>query len=302
MLSEIVTANATPTAAEAAITSPEVTTPETASPTAEAEQQHEESGAPKKDSVVPYGALHEERQRRKQWESDAKAKDAQLQQFVAIQAQRDQEWQVAQQRMQQILAAQYAQPVPDKQADPIAYMAHQAEQTQAEVQALRRQQWERDQAQQYAQQQQYEQQRQQQVVHQFVNRVTTSEAQFKEQHPDYHNALTFAVDRRTKELHAAGWDEDKAREIAGDDARNLAVQWVQRGQNPAAMAYAMAQAMGYQPTAANAEQMHDEGYKASKPSGGGAARGKVSVRQIANMSPTQLARMSDEEFKAAMGG
>jgi thiazole synthase ThiGH ThiG subunit len=82
----------------------------------------------------------------------------------------------------------------------------------------------------------------------------------------------------------------------------MAAQWVQRGQDPASMAYAMAQAMGYQPKAADAERMHDEGYKASKPSGGGSGRGKYSVRQIANMTPSQLARMSDDDFKAAMGG
>jgi hypothetical protein len=50
------------------------------------------------------------------------------------------------------------------------------------------------------------------------------------------------------------------------------------------------------------EAMHEQGYKASKPSGGGAARGKLTVRQIANMTPMQLARISDEDFKAAMGG
>jgi hypothetical protein len=108
------------------------------------------------------------------------------------------------------------------------------------------------------------------------------------------------VNRRTKELTAAGWDPEDARGIAGNDSRNLALQWVQRGQDPAQMAYAMAQAMGYQPL--DAEAMHEHGQRATKPSGGGAARGKLTVRQIANMTPMQLARISDEDFKAAMGG
>jgi hypothetical protein len=300
MLSEIVQATTPPTAEEVKVTSPETAQPE--GQAAEGTEQHDESGAPKKDSVVPYGALHEERQRRKQWEADAKQKDQQLAQFMAVQAQRDQEWQIAQQRMQQVLQAQHQQPVPDREADPLGYMAHQAERTQAEVQALRQQQYQRDMAQWEANQQQVHNQRQQQAVSQFVNRVTTSEAQFKEQHPDYQEALSYAINRRTKELTAAGWTEDDARGIAGNDARNLALQWVQRGQNPAQMAYAMSQAMGYQPSAADAERMHDEGYKASKPSGGGAGRGRDSIKQIASMTPSQLARMSDEEFKAAMGG
>jgi hypothetical protein len=299
MLSEIVTADAPPTAAEVKMTSPEAQAP-AETQAEEAEQQHDESGAPKKDSVVPYGALHEERQRRKQWEADAKAKDAQLQQFVQIQAQRDQEWQVAQQRMAQVLAARDQPPPPTKDTDPLGYVAHTAEQTALQVQQMARQQWERDQAQFQAQQQYAVRAQQEQQVRSFVNQVTGSEAQFREQHPDYEQALSFAVGMRAKELQAGGWDAEKAREIAGADARHLAVQWYQRGQNPAQMAYAMAQAMGYRPV--DGEQMREEGYKASKASGGGAVRGRVSARQIASMTPTQLARMSDEEFKAAMGG
>jgi hypothetical protein len=303
MLSEIVTADAPPTAAEVKMTSPEAQAPEgQTAAEGEGEQQHDESGAPKKDSVVPYGALHEERQRRKQWEADAKAKDAQLQQFVQIQAQRDQEWQVAQQRMAQVLAARDQPPAPTKESDPLGYVAHTAEQTAMQVQQLARQQWERDQWQAQQQQQYVVKAQQEQQVHRFVNYVTTAETQFRETHPDYEQALSFAVGQRAKELRAGGWDAEKAQEAAGADARRLAAEWYQRGENPAQRAYAYAQAMGYRPSAPDAEQMHDEGYKASKPSGGGASRGRVSVRQIANMTPTQLARMSDEEFKAAMGG
>jgi hypothetical protein len=299
MLSEIVqAATEKPTPAEAAVTSPEAAQATEAAAPAEGEQEGD--GRPPK--LVTVDALHEERQRRKQWEADAKAKDQQLQQFLQNQAQRDQEWALAQQRMQQVLQARDQPPPPTPETDPLGYVAHQTAQTAAEVQALRQQQWQRDQQQAYAYQQQQEAQRQQQVVHQFVNRVTTSEAAFREEHPDYQEALTFAVNRRTRELTAAGWDESGAREIAGNDARNLALQWVQRGQNPAQMAYAMAQAMGYQPSAVDVDQMREEGYKAAKPSGGGTSRGKLSIRQIANMSPQQLARMSDEEFKAAMGG
>jgi hypothetical protein len=301
MLSEIAAAANPPTTEEVKATSPEAPTVEGQSPaTAEHDDDHE--GGKREDPVVAVGAVTRLRAERRQWEAEAKAKDAQLQQFMQIQAQRDQEWQVAQQRMQQVLEAQTRRPPPDKEQDPIGYMAHQADQTQAEIQALRRQQWERDQANWQAQQRYAQESQQTAAVQQFVQRVTGSEEQFRAQHPDYQDALTFAVNRRTKELSAAGWEEDQARGIAVNDARNMAAQWVQRGQDPASMAYAMAQAMGYQPKAADAERMHDEGYKASKPSGGGSGRGKYSVRQIANMTPSQLARMSDDDFKAAMGG
>lgn len=299
MLSEIVAADAPPSAAEVKMTSPEANATEAQAP-AEAEQQHDESGAPKKDSVVPYGALHEERQRRKQWEADAKAKDAQLQQFLSVQAQRDQEWQIAQQRMAQVLAAREQPPVPTKETDPLGYVAHTAEQTAAQVQQLAWQQQQRDQQMQYAAQQHAQRVQQEQRVQQFVHRVTSSESQFAQQHPDYEQAVAFAVGQRVKELRAGGWSETEAARMAGRNAQELAAAWVERGQDPAASAYAYAQAMGYRPL--DGEQMREEGYKASKPSGGGAVRGRMSAQQIAGMSPTQLARMSEEEFKAAMGG
>lgn len=302
MLSEIAAAANPPTTEEVKATSPEVQTTEPSSGAVTQDDDRESGEKQHDDPKVLIGAVTRLRAERRQLDAEAKAKDQQLQQFMQMQAQRDQEWAVAQARMQQVLEAQYQRPVPDREVDPLAYMAHQADETKAEVQALRQQQWQRDQAQQYANAQQYEAQRQQQVVGQFVNRVTTSEAAFREAHPDYQEALTYAVNRRTRELTAAGWDEEQARGIAGNDARNLALQWVQRGQDPAAMAYAMSKAMGYQPSAVDAERMHDEGYKASKPSGGGSGRGRYSVRQIANMSPAQLARMSDDDFKAAMGG
>jgi hypothetical protein len=301
MFSDTVAATNPPSPEEVKATSPEAPKTEAATSGVVTQEDDRESGEKQHDDPkVLIGAVTRLRAERRQLDAEARAKDAQLQQFMQIQAQRDQEWQIAQQRMQQVLAAQFAEPEPDKNVDPLAYVARKSEQAAAEVQAMRQQQYQRDQAQWAAQQQYAQQAHQQQAVQQFVHRVTASEAQFREEHPDYQEALTYAVTRRTKELTAAGWDPDEARGIAGTDARNLALQWVQRGQDPAAMAYEMSKAMGYQPV--DKEAMHEQGYKASKPSGGGSARGKLTVRQIANMTPMQLARISDEDFKAAMGG
>lgn len=269
-----------------------------AAPTDGAEQ-------PKKDSVVPYGALHEERQRRKQWEADAKAKDAQLQQFLQAQAQRDQEYTIAQQRLAQMLAAQTQPPPPDKQADPLAYMVHQTEQTAAQLQALQQQTVQRQQQEWQTQQQMARQQAAEQQQRQLVQLTVSSEQQFRAQKADYDEAVKFAKTQRTKELIAVGYDETQAQQMAQHEGWQLAHQWLSQGMNPAERAYALAQSMGYQPKTIDPEQreqMHEAGRAASKPTGGGNVRGRLTAQQLAQMTPTQLARVSDEDFRAAMGG
>lgn len=295
MLSEIVAATDKPTPqAEAITTAPEPEKVEAAVPEGEGVEKDADEG-----KKVDLRALHEERALRKETQRELRAIREEQQRQAQIQAQREQEWQIGQQRLQQIIQAREAPP-PDEQADPLGAGLHIAKQTAAQVEQMRREQWQREQ--QIAQQNQVMQQRQmqEQAMQQFVNRVTASEAEFKTSHPDYQEALTFAMTRRTKELTAAGYEQDEAAQIAGNDARNLAAQWVGRGLNPAEHAYKMAQAMGYQ--AVDKEQMHEEGQRASKPSGGGAVKGRMSAQQVAAMTPTQLARLSEEDFRAIMGG
>jgi hypothetical protein len=185
MFSETVAAANPPTAEEVKATSPEVQTTEPSSGAATQEDDRESGEKQHDDPKVLIGAVTRLRAERRQMEAEAKQRDAQLQQFMQVQAQRDQEWQIAQQRMQQVLAAQYAEPEPDKNVDPLAYVARKSEQAAAEVQAMRQQQYQRDQAQWAAQQQYAQQANQQAAVQQFVHRVTASEAQFRQEHPDY---------------------------------------------------------------------------------------------------------------------
>ncbi len=256
----------------------------------------------KAEKLVPLAALHEERQTRKQIQNE-------IRQMREQQAQRDQQiaeqqeaYAIAQQRLQQYIASMNRPPPPDENSDPLAAGLHIAKQTQNEVQALRQQQAHREQweYQQRLQAQQNEMQRQAQD--QFVATVTGSEQQFTAEHPDYFDAVKFAVSRRMKELVAGGWQQEEAAQVATNDARNMAAQWVQRGQNPAAMAYQLSQAMGYVPKTSDVAkmEMQERGMQAAKPTGGGKPTGKLTASHIANMTPTELARLSNEDFEAAM--
>lgn len=297
MLSELV-ASAAPAATpeEVAVTTAPVEPAQADVAAPETEQTAEQK-------LVPLAALHEERQNRKQIQAELRAMREEQAQARQQQAQRDQEWQIAQQRMAQVIAARQQPAPPSEQEDPIAYTAHVARQTQAQVQALAQQQQMREQ-QAWQQQQEFAARSQQeQATQALVTLTTQSEAEFAKKQADYQDAITYAKTRRVKELVAAGYEPEHAVQFAQNEGWQLAHQWLTQGRNPAEMGYKMAQAMGYTPKqAADAEQMREEGQRASKPSGGGAVRGRMSAAQVAAMTPTQLAKMSDEDFRAIMGG
>lgn len=315
MLSELKAAEITPAAA-AATTAPadEPGKAATASSGAADEggattegHDGEESGkeGAGKQATVPHGAFHTEREARKTAQAETVRLREQLDRQAQAQAHQQQEWQTAFDRQQQFIAAKLAPP-PDEQADPLGAGLYIAKQTAQQVDQMRREQWQRDQ---HTQRQQWEQgQRAQaeQAVGWLRQTVGNAEAEFVKAQPDYTEALKFAESRRVKELTAAGFAPDHARQVALNDANNLVVRWVQEGRNPAATMYAMAREMGYTPaqTVDGEERlaMQEAGQKASKPSGGGTVRGRVSAQQIAAMTPTQLARLSPEDFAAAMGG
>lgn len=295
MLSEIVKdapEAKTPTPEEAVLTPDKAETPEPV-----------ETKDPEK--TVPLAALHEERQRRKEVQQEIQRLRAEQEQFRQQQTQRDQEYAVAQQRLAQLIQRQQTPAPPDETADPLGFVAHTAKQTQAQVDALARQQWERDQALQVQQQQWTREQQAEQQRRQLVDLTTQAEQAFAKTTPDYQDALTFLKTRRVKELVAAGWEPEQAAQATANEGWQLAHQWLMQGRNPAQMAYGMATATGYTPKTVDEEQkqeMHEAGQRAAKATGGGTVRAKLTAQQVAAMSPSQLARMSEEDFRAVMGG
>ena len=269
---------------------------------AEVEQTTDAPEAEKKESVVPYGAMHEERMRRKQAEERERAKDQQLQQLIQSQAQRDQEYRVAQERLQQILAKQ--NPPPDENADPLAFTVHTAKQTQAQVEQLRREQQWAAQQQEQVRLQQEQAQRQQQQVQQLMQLTTQAEESFAKVTPDYQDAVQFIKAERAKELVAIGWPVEEAAKGVEREGWQLAHQWLSQGMNPAQMAYQLAKAKGWQGNVSAEQklQMQEAGQRAAKPTGGGTTKGKLTMAALASMTPSQLAGLSEADFKAVAGG
>lgn len=177
---------------------------------AEAATAEEPKEEPKEEKKVNYGALHEERMRRKEAAERAKKAEEeaaelrkQLQQFannndnsaddddpLTTVAKR-------QEMVERVLAAQAQQAI--KQAEELKY-------------------WQR---------------------------VNESEAAFRQDQPDFDDAVKFLAETRKAELMAIGWDEAGAQKILGDEIRWIADKAYADEVNPAERFYVLATHRGY---------------------------------------------------------
>lgn len=247
---------------------PGLTAPETTEPV----QEKEATEQPQK--MVPYDALHEERQRRKEIQQE-------FQRVRAEQAQRDA---IIEQRLAALTQVnQPQQPQVTLEEDPVRFLALQNARIQQEMQASRAQQEADRQAQWQAQQ-----------IQAFEQHVTTHEQNFAKQTPDYFDAINFAKENRVKQLQVLGYNDQQAWQEVQREAAHLAMNIARQGGNPAQAGYEYAKSLGYQPKPNAQQQLQNtqKGLEASKSlSGGGAKAG-------GGLTVDALAKMSNEEFDA----
>lgn len=173
------------------------------------EPAEEKKADPKEDKKVNYGALHEERQRRKAEAARAAKAETELAEFKA----------------------KYQQP----QQEQSQYQP----QNPLEVIALRQQQID-----QYLTQQ--EQQRQAQVQDaEFRQKYSQSAEAFKQDAPDFGEAYNFLVNSRLQELSAIGYTPEQAQQVLVDDERGIVNLAYQNEVNPAERIYNLAKMRGY---------------------------------------------------------
>lgn len=259
-----------------------------------------------KKRMVEYGALHEERERRK----EERVRREKAEQEVAKVSER---FKVLEElvRAASAPAPQQQQPIPDVNTDPVAHF-------QAEL-AARDQRISQFEAYQRQQQQQAQQQQQINYIRQSA---TQAEAEFAKDTPDYQEAATYVQMIRNAQLEAIGLADPAARaQQLAMEALNLAASAQQRGQNPAALIYNMAKASGWKAKAAEQQPIATQG--AATPQAGAAAAPAAAAKkletvargQAANASLSQLngstatetsvetlLKMSDEDFAKATKG
>ena len=281
--------------AEAPVESTEQDAPESAQ---QAEQPAEQDAAPEdgeKVKMVPHGAMHKERERAK----SAEAANAELQaQLEALQAQMAETAETVKQIKNPVeppktLDQQIAE-LPDQIDDPDGFKAALA--------ALLK-----PQAEQVGQvQQQIQEQRQRQAVEQHVAQV---EQVFREQAPDYDDALNFAMDARRQELKIWGVPEHQIEAAIHNEVAGIINNSIATGLNHAQQVYDYAKLRGYQgpkPAATEADRMGKlaatQQSQQSLSAAAGSPSGQYDIATLASMSEAELAKVPEAEIARAMGG
>ena len=247
----------------------------------EAPETPEEEAKPEKPpkGFVPHGALHEERQKRKEME-------AQLQR---IQQETTYRQQLMEQRLQQLYQSQQQanQPKPPSyEDDPLGNLKHTQELTQQQIQQLNdRYRQEAENRNRYEQAQAYKAQ--------LESVVQSDVAQFSQEHPDYLEALGHARQTRVRQHMAIGLSEAEAVQLMYQEEYQLAEAALQRGKSPAQAAYDIAKAYGWtkgKPSSETKIETLQKGVKAAQSLGsGGTPTGTPSIDQLADMSDDEFA-------------
>lgn len=260
----------------------EMHTAETASPVAD-KPAEETAEKPEVKKVVPLQALHEERRERQRLQAEiAESRRLHSEQMERIN-----------QRLEMLTTPQRQMPTRDE--DPVGYLDQRIGQLTETQRAI----LERD------------QQREQQAVQaQQYQRVATHVIQtaqaFEKAVPDFKEAVAHLNETRVRQLVVLGVPEDQATVQANQELDQAAVQWTVQGKNAAEVAYEFAKAQGYKPKTQTPDQKieaQQKGTAAAKSlGGGGAVAGKLTAQALADMSDEDFAKLSENEWRRAMGG
>lgn len=223
--------------------------------------------------MVPLAALHEARQEQR----ELKARLQEYEQKLATVDQLKQDMLSLREKKEEIKP-------PDPNEDPLGYTHFQIQEQKTKIAEFEN--WKRQQT------ELYETQRKQQEI---ITHVASNEQEFAKTNNDYWDAASFLKDVRTKELAIYGITDPQmvSREIA-QNTFALSQYAMQKGKNPAEIAYNLAKQYGYKAkTIDNTLQTIEQGQKeASKSlSSGGKTEG--------NLTAESLLELNDSEFDAA---
>jgi hypothetical protein len=192
------------------------------------------AAADKRQQMVPHAALHEERERRKEYErqlnEERKARQT-LEERTNL---------VLQQFLQQQKPAtnDNAAPVqpalPTLEQDPVGHIVGLVQRQGGDLEAVRRE---------LAQRQQLDQQAQ--AIGQLQQQAVAAEREFRATTPDYDAAVSFLQAGRNRELEIAGFAPEQRQAIIMQEALGIVARARQFGRNPAAVIYDLAKARGY---------------------------------------------------------
>ncbi len=264
----------------------EVSAPETEVAEASTDERIEQSQKAN-DKVVPYGALHEERERRKELSrelNDIRERNAKM----------EERFQQFQQRLTQ---PQVQEPSFDD--DPIGALKAEQERLRDNIQYFN----------QTAAQQQQQQQHQQQI-NQLTSMYQQNLAVYAKENPDFVAAYQDVSKKQFEGYVAAGFSVEEADKLAKEDELGLAMKAYRDGVNPAERVYQFAKARGYAakaatPTVNNQQKLEtiEKGMQAGKSLSSATGKGAdpLSLEALAEMDDADLEKNWDKIMRQ-MGG
>jgi hypothetical protein len=230
-----------------------------------------------KEKVVPYGALHEERERRKE-----------LQQEVQEYRERTRKIEEAMQKLIEIQTPGMKEPTFEE--DPLEA---------ARIKIERLEQYTKQQQAQAEQQAQYQAQVAKQQ--QFLGKYHQDAQDFMKAAPDFQDAYKHLVNSRLNEYKASGYDDGMANRLLLEDEMAIAGKAYQDGVNPAQRIYEIAKLRGYQKVAAPVAPVtqntdSDKLAQLEKTIQASKSLGSSGGRVDKGLNPEALLEMDDEDF------
>jgi vacuolar-type H+-ATPase subunit I/STV1 len=214
-----------------------------------------EETKPEPEKTVPYGALHEERMRRKEMQRELEDYRSKVQKMEDT--------------FQAILKKQQEAEIPD---DPFERMSYDQQKLAQEQQELK--QWKAQQEQQSAIAQQQQQ---------FLRSYQEQAAQFAATTPDFQDAYQFVMNGRKREFEALGYSGEEVTQMIIADEVAFANKAFNDGVNPAERVYALAKARGFAGNTQTAEAKIDaaaKGVAASKSLPAATKKGEITLEQM----------------------
>ncbi len=223
---------------------------------------------PKEEKKVNLGALHEERQKRKELQGKMEAMEKRFAQLV-----------------ENLQPKQETPQLPTIEDDPVTNIDYRLQQAEAF-------------------QQQFNQNQQQQYVQeQVVGSYKAKAAEFANENKDFGDAYAHLLKGRISELKILGFDENSAIQFAQNEEFQIAQAALQQGANPAERLYQIAKQRGWQAKRSDAPvkdlKVIEKGQQKSKPGSGSPPSGELSLEALAEMSDDDFNANWDKLMKAS---
>lgn len=222
---------------------------------------------PDHERTVPYGALHEERQRRKEMQSRIEKMEKMFQE--------------AAERRRQPEVGAISQDAKFEE-DPIAYLKNETEKTRAEIEkrdAIEKKRTESD-----------------NQMASLQRKYKESTEAFAKEKPDFSDSYNYTMRKLRENIQLLGYSGEEAERIAINEEIRIINQAYDEEVNPAEKIYKMAEAFGYKKEIAPEKKLQtvEKGIRQSKTLSGGG-------KQDFEITLENMLEMSDDEFKTAWG-